>query len=464
MATGIKPLRTRWLWPLFPLLLVLASCGASSRTGSAQANEWTWVNGASISNQQGIYGSQGTSAPGNVPGARSYAVSWTDSAGNFWLFGGLGRDSTAAFGELNDLWKYSAGQWTWMGGSNMTYQIGSYGSQGVSAPSNVPGARSLATSWTDTAGSFWLFGGFASSSTAPLGQLNDLWKYSAGQWTWIGGSNTTNQSGTYGAQGTAAPTNVPGAREAAIAWTDTSGNFWLFGGVGPVPPARLNDLWKYSPSAGQWTWIAGSNISNQTGTYGTLGIPDAANSPGARSGSIRWTDAAGNFWLFGGTGYDSLGPGLLNDLWKYTIGTGEWTWMGGSNVGNQSGTYGTLGVRAATNVPGARSGGIGWVDASGNFWLFGGGGYDSMGTLNFLNDLWKYSAGQWTWMGGSNIAYQSGSYGTEGVTAGSNVPGARGGAIPWRDATGSLWLFGGDDHDLIAPTIDDLNDLWKYQP
>ena len=32
-----------------------------------------------------------------------------------------------------------------------------------------------------------------------------------------------------------------------------------------------------------------------------------------------------------------------------------------------------------------------WIDASGNLWLFGGDGYDSVGTQDeYLNDLWKY--------------------------------------------------------------------------
>ena len=45
----------------------------------------------------------------NVPGARGsqgIAVTWTDSSGNFWLFGGDGYDSTGAWAELNDLWRY----------------------------------------------------------------------------------------------------------------------------------------------------------------------------------------------------------------------------------------------------------------------------------------------------------------------------------------------------------------------
>ena len=46
-------------------------------------------------------------------------------------------------------------------------------------------------------------------------------------------------------------------------------------------------------------------------------------------------------WLFGGSGFDSLGDeGGLNDLWRYNTATGEWTWMKGASTRHQAGTYG----------------------------------------------------------------------------------------------------------------------------
>jgi hypothetical protein len=49
-----------------------------------------------------------------------------------------------------------------------------------------------------------------------------------------------------------------------------------------------------------------------------------------------------------------------------------------------------MGTPAATNVPGARQWQANWIDSSGNLWVFGGDGYDSGGSLGYLNDLWKY--------------------------------------------------------------------------
>ena len=70
------------------------------------------------------------------------SISWTDSNGNLWLFGGLAYDSTAAQGRLNDLWRYEPATniWTWMGGANTRYQKGTYGIKGIPDAANVQGA------------------------------------------------------------------------------------------------------------------------------------------------------------------------------------------------------------------------------------------------------------------------------------------------------------------------------------
>jgi hypothetical protein len=364
---------------------------------------------------------------------------------------------------------YGHGEWTWESGPNVNSEAANYGTQGVAASTNIPGARFKAVSWSDADGNFWLFGGDgAANSMQNPGYLNDLWRYTAGEWTWMGGTNLGDQLGIYGAQGTASPDNIPGGRGYASGGVDSAGNLWLFGGAGygstgspALPPGYLNDLWKYS--AGEWTWVSGSNINNQKGVYGTQGIAYPTHVPGARTEAVSWIDASGNFFLFGGYGYDSTGNmGFLNDLWKYSA--GEWTWINGSNLVNQPGTYGTLGSSAPTNIPSARNAAVSWTDASGNFWLFGGFGYDSSGTNGFLNDLWEYSAGQWKWVNGSNLVGATGTYGTQGQPSSSNVPAARRDAVSWTDASGNLWLFGGFGPLTSSYTnpIEDLNDFWKY--
>src|ERR1700723_1946859 len=212
---------------------------------------WTWMSGSNAVDQKGIYAAQGTASPGSTPGARVQPVTWTDASGNFWMFGGYGSDSVGGSGDLNDLWEFSSGKWTWVNGSNVIEQPGIYGTQGAAAAGNVPGARYKAVSWRDPSGNAWLFGGLGLDSTGSRGRLNDLWKYSGGQWTWMSGSNLTADfvPGVYGTQGTAAPGNIPGARVDACAWADASGNLCLFGGLGYDSKGGLgilNDLWEFS--------------------------------------------------------------------------------------------------------------------------------------------------------------------------------------------------------------------------
>ena len=454
---------------------IQVTCTSVSSSPIATAHgEWTWVGGSNLANVAGAYGKLGSSAVGNAPGARTAAVGWTDASGDLWLFGGtvpVGTECATTHAlcwvvsdYLDDLWEFSGGEWAWMGGSIAPDQQPTYGTKGVAATGNDPGSRSGAASWTDASGNFWLFGG-GSTNENNLGEmLNDLWKYNGGQWTWVSDSNASDAIGVYGTLGQAAPGNAPGARSGAVSRTDTSGNLWLFGGSGGDSTAcceegGLNDLWKFSD--GQWTWMSGSNIGDQAGVYGTLGTAAPGNVPGARQGAVGSIDALGNLWLFGGYGFAAGTAGQMNDLWMYS--GGEWTWLSGSSVVRQSGVYGVQGVPASGNVPGARESAVSWTDAAGNFWLFGGLGYDSAGASGDLNDLWEYSGGQWTWQSGSKFANQSPVYGTLRNPAPGNVPGARDTAQTWIDPYGRLWLFGGNGLDSTG-AAGQLNDLWVFQP
>jgi len=426
-------------------------------------NEWAWMKGPNTVSNNGVYGALDVAAINNNPGGRQAPATWTDASGNLWLFGGYGFDSaTQSYVLMNDLWKYGGGEWTWMSGPNLGGANGTYGILGVPSALNAPGARYQATSWTDSSGNLWLFGGIGNDSSGTNGTLNDLWKYSGGEWTWMGGSDLADQPGAYGTLDVAAASNIPSTRSGALSWTDSSGDFWLFGGFhrdSSDANGMLNDLWKYSN--GQWTWESGSKLVNQKGLYGEQGVSAPENIPGARNWAVGWTDSAGNLWLFGGVGYDGAGSnGLLNDLWKYS--NDQWTWVSGSTANTQNGMYGTQGT-AGGNSPGSRQLAVSWTDSSGNFWLFGGNGMDSVGAEGLLNDLWKYSNGQWTWTSGSKLINQNGVYGIQGTLAPGNVPGVRYFAAPWVDPNGNLWLFGGYGAPA-AGTEGNLNDLWMYLP
>jgi len=441
---------------------------------------WTWKGGSDLVAPSGVYGTRGVPAATNVPGGRNWNASWKDPSGNFWIFGGQGYDSAHSASVLNDLWQYnpSTGIWTWMSGATTINANGIYGTQGVPNVTNVPGAREFMASWTDAAGDLLLFGGYGFDSAGNVGYLNDLWRYSrtTDQWTWLGGLNTVNGGGIYGALGVEAAGNRPGARFGAVSWADSTGNMWMFGGygidAGGVLLGYLNDLWRYNPTNGRWTWMSGSNTYGAPGVYGVKGTPAAANVPGSRSYTVA-VESGNSLWLFGGITVDAGNNQIaLNDLWRYNTSSGQWTWVSGSNLPNATGVYGTRGTPAPANAPGARGGSVAWAGLFGtDLLIFGGAGFDSVATqvsqIDELNDLWRYNmiTGNWTWLGGSNRSGANGVYGTLGTPSASNQPGARDSGTAWTDSNGHVWLFGGAGYDS-AGVYDSygLNDVWEYQP
>ncbi len=326
-------------------------------------------------------------------------------------------------------------------------------------------------------------------------------------WTWIAGVDIAGSTLTqpqYGSFPSTPPstepnpfTNTPGARYGASGWTDKSGNRWLFGGdgwelTGSATPdtldAVMNDTWVCVTEGDycQWQLVGGYDPTvagvppNQTtvgaevianaqheGQTGSFTTPSA---PPARLGAATWTDVNGDFWLFGG----SYQGKYLNDVWK--VNASSYTGVNPPN--SYTGTAPTWSLQAGTEqldvigvyppspnpYPGARINALTWTDASGNFWMFGGYGWDSAGLLGYLSDLWEFSAGTWTFVSGATLANQGGVYGTPGTASGTNAPGGRHEAAGWTDASGNLWMFGGEGQDGNTPPTPNgvLNDLWFY--
>jgi len=382
-----------WTDSLGNLWLFTGSSHAAGHinVGAFLGEMWEYVGTQSYGGGPGNYWSKVVPATSLVPTPRWGAVTWTDAAG-LWLFGG--QDGGSGF--LNDLWHFdpTTDTWTYVaGGVNLN---GVYGTQGAAAANNFPGGRWGATARIDSAGTVWLFGGYgyANATSANTGLLNDLWKFSGGQWTWVSGANIIDQNGVYGVEGTAAANNVPGGRQAPVSWIDNSDNFWVFGGFNLSPsgqPNAFNDLWKFS--AGQWTWVSGAQVVNQTGNYGLQGVAAASNVPGARWNPAAWSDGSGNLWVFGGFGYDATGNGTLADLWEFK--GGQWIWVKGASSVSQTGVYGVqpdpFVYPHFTSYPGSRWGAAYWVAPNG-FWMWGGEGFDSVsgGGDHLLSDLWRY--------------------------------------------------------------------------
>lgn len=352
----------------------------------------------------------------------------------------------------------------WMGGTNLLNSVGIYGEINILSATSQPGSRELGASWTDKNGNLWLFGGVSND----VDRLNDLWRYNpySKVWTWIKGSNLSNQSGIYGFKGISSNLSTPGARSGAMYWTDKNGNLWLFGGYGYDETGNLgylSDMWLFNPSNLTWTWMTGNKMVDESGYYGNKGVSSLANLPGARDRGNTWVDSSGNLWLFGGCVVTSPNTcSYINDLWKYNtqLIPNQWVWVGGSNTIGEVSNYGIQGEESSGNIPGARDASVTWIDKNGNLWLFGG--YNQNGAWN---DLWKYNltTEMWSWVSGPNVFDQPSIYGTKNVESATNIPGSREDSISWVDNYGNFWLLGGSGRDVNGNT-GQLNDLWRYNP
>lgn len=438
------------------------------------SNQWTWMETFPATPHHGV---KGVADAANTPGERNGAVLWSDNNGDVWLFGGS---------SYTDLWKYSSGSglWTWVHGSNIPDPLAQYGTKGVPAPENHPGARGYGSgTWVDSSNNLWLFGGIGhSAATTGAAPLNDTWKYSisTNQWTWVAGAAGERNSGSYGQLGQPGTENSPGARYYPLCWKGANGQLYLFSGNGvSQSPVQFNDyhsdLWRLDPGTGQWTWIDGLQFTESLNRYSEPGVAAESNIPASRGSASTWTTPDGVLWLFGGQ-HVGTPEADHNDLWSYNLGTGMWTFHKGALGHEEKYHHGTQNVAAPENTPGGRVGGITWRDNQGNLWLFGGnsgwyilGSFASNLTRYDMYDLWKFNPRSrlWSWEKGSFVpdagnGPPAADYGQQGVEAPSNLPSGRVDAVSWTDNLGLLWMFGGEPKGFAANNY--LSDLWRFNP
>lgn len=439
--------------------------GGSSATGALNdvweydpaTGMWTWIKGDNTTNQLGIYGTAGTAAATNKPGGRYFS---TGSAvgSKFYLYGGFGYGSSGSLSGLGDLWEFdlTTNNWTFLKGPTTSNVAGVFGTQGVTDPANKPGTMTGCISWTYN-NKFYVFSGNGFASVT-FGMLNAVWEYdpATGNWTWLKGSNVHNPYGVYGVKGLEAPTITPGGRNNGAAWF-YNGALYTYGGSGNNAVSNnvtLDDLWSYNMSSNNWTWLRGNRYKINSGIYGTQGVADAESKPGGRHFAATCT-GNGKSYVFGGFGPDATQfGGYLNDLWEYDHSTGKWIWLKGSNLVDQSPSYGTLGVPAATNTPAGRyAAGIWYLNNK--IYMFGGYGMALSGSSKtYYNDLWEFdlSTGNWTWIKGDNNN-PTAVWGTQGVAAAGNKPAPRMHPITWVE-NNKLYMFGEFGY----------NDIWQFDP
>eukprot|EP01122_Echinamoeba_exundans_P014794 TRINITY_DN6778_c0_g1_i1.p1 TRINITY_DN6778_c0_g1~~TRINITY_DN6778_c0_g1_i1.p1 ORF type:complete len:1331 (+),score=177.31 TRINITY_DN6778_c0_g1_i1:128-4120(+) len=443
--------------------------GGNTFTGSSIVNtndvwrfskgttSWTFVAGSvsgdvPINNPSGSFGVLGVANASNVPPSRAMSSSWYDATqSEFWIFGKA---------NMNDLWKFSPAfrEWTWMGGTNIISHDGNIPTPAVPTTGAVPGSREASMAWYDPATRRgWLFGGVGYHSGDRKGMTNEVWslEFASTAWTWFPGSFYPSFWGTYGLKGVSDASNRPCSRYGANTFTDpNSGDLYMFGGIDltdGLSSGLWSDLWRFSPSDQQWTWISGSGTPNHP-SYGVLGVPNRFYYPRGRSRAAAAFDAGSReLWVFGGYVYGSSSNVYVNDLWRYRFNDSTWTWVAGTQAERDPGS---------ANYPSARLGASAWFDQSNKtFWLFGG---LSIGGLK--SDLWRFSTVEQKWyfipIGTTDLTDNTGAYSTNVLQV--NYPGSRTYSCSWtNEERRELYLLGGYGRAISADP-GNLDDLWAF--
>jgi hypothetical protein len=304
--------------------------------------------------------------PPTSPEAAADAASWTDSSGNLWLFGGCWlRCQRGLWLDLNDLWEFnpSTNEWAWMGGSSTIPSCASERAVVASPectarwerllPETSPEAAIPLRAGPTAAAISGSSGALATMPTAILA-ISTTFGSSILPRTngrgWAEAARWRLQPGVYGTLGAPAAGNIPGGRSDASSWTDSSGNFWLFGGLGndanggtwassTTFGSSILPRQSGSSTGGQWAWMGGNNTVASpecTARWERL-LPETFPEP--RYAAAKLDRQQRQFLALGG-GYDANG-GYLNDLWEYQPSTSSLPAAATPTFSVPAGTYTT---------------------------------------------------------------------------------------------------------------------------
>jgi hypothetical protein len=347
--------------------------------------QWTWVSGTGLADQNPAYGIKGVPSVTNSPGFRSTSYSWVDNFGKFWLFGGIASYTALGGGvAYGDLWKYDPtnNTWAWMKGPQYYGSPGVYGTKGVEDSLNYPPSQmEMGVSWTDDVnGNLWL-----------VAANGCLWRYniSTNNWTWMkGDTSQIYPNPVYGTKGVPALANTPGSTFFDYTrWKDSKGDFWYLYSRGS---AGLKVLWRYQIPNNCWTWMWGDTTFTDFHNYGDYKCDSTENELDPRTrmeGRACWIDGCDNLWVMGGASVTQTANPTLNDLMFYSTNTNQWTWVAGDTVQTNTSSFGILNVASPANYPSSRSGAHPFKSLNGDLGLFGGLG----SSYSSLADMWIFT-------------------------------------------------------------------------
>lgn len=428
-----------------------------------------------------------------LPTARESMAHWTDARGHTYIYGGL-SDINDAPGKYYhyDFWNWDGSNWRKISNSSYTDCASRGGNDApgsalCSASSKWPGARYQSTTWHDSKGHLWLYGGINRQKH----ELNDLWKWNGKEWTLLRAHQGLHPILPQRRQAATKYLNPP-SRTGSVSWVDTEGSLWLHGGHGYSihgPKYHLNELWKFSD--GKWIFegdfasveekekfekfhrkwkrektaeafseigLAISAFTNHIGRPPTQseGIEALIVEP---QGVSNWKGPylRSSEFIFG----------FYDDTIRYSY-ADNYIELTSAGVDGRFGTaddlqwlfkepiYPELTQSSSHSHPGIRQDAALWTNDKGESWLFGG--FCWIGNARHTsNDLWKWNGKSWTWLSGSKC----GQIEKTSKKIGAESPSARFDSTTWTDKFGNIWLFGGASLKNNYESRSS-NDLWMW--
>ena len=314
--------------------------------------------------------------------------------------------------------------WTWLSGSNLPTQPGTYGLMGLASPSNTPGGRWLYGIHLDEERRLiYLLAGEGVSTTGTT-LLNDLWQFNLTNdiWTWLAGSNNSvqNPRANYGTKGVSTSVTIFGGRKNfGSVFVASQNSIYVIAGYGrdaSTAYGELNDMWKIDLSAIRFTWMNGSSYRDMRAKIGPLKQFSSTSWPSTRQGILFNFNPLLDQMVY----FDGI---FRNQLWIYDLKLHQFAYHGPALPVRHSNDYGSRGVYATSNNPPPRQGHVIMYSLKQKILISFSGGIS--GYFNDpVSDLWWYNTTrqQFVWASGGNSFQQPAIFGTIGQFSMANRP------------------------------------------
>jgi hypothetical protein len=287
-----------------------------------------------------------------------------------------------------------------------------------------------------------------------------LWHLNTTSLKWsliFGNASIVDEQIKYGNFLEYSPNAIPGARCGGTAYYDReSGTFNLLGGK-----LLVNSMFEFNLTRNLWRWSYGVQFPD---FYDFITAPGYSPTPRIFEQSFFDHDLRLLF-VFGG--YRGNGGFYFNDMWIFDL-ANTTSWKTSATDTRIPAEYGEVGVPSRNAWPDGRYGASTSYDTNSKvFYMFGGYGFDSVGNIGHLSDMWTFSVrtSYWTFFGGSKLADSLGVYGPIGESSALYYPRSRFGGYSAVSKSGLFYMFGGihaegeSDANLIAFQ---MSDLWRY--